>query len=213
MPLTHLKELYDEVLPHLPGITLPFAMHHIRLAAMEFCSKTRAWNFISDPLNIVAGDPLILTESNVNSAEPVAVLQVWYKDAPLGPLDEHGQDGLRTAQADTPYRWSGLPNAVGINLWPTPNASEAGVVKMRIALRPKRTADYIDADIYNQWYPTLADGAKARMFLVPKKPYTDINMARISRAEFLRGVADARWKKAMGYTPAVSAAVPPPFGV
>lgn len=213
MAVVNLESLYDDVLPFTPGATAQIALYYIRLAAREFCTRTRAWNFITDPLDVVAGEALVDSESIVSCAEPVSILQVWYKDADLPPMgDAAYHTGMFTEQA-TPQRWIGMLNAIGITLWPTPATSEDGAIKMRIALRPIRTASQIDADLYAQWHPVIAEGAKARMFLTPKKPYSDATMAKLARAEFMRGVADARWKKESGNTPITMVVRPPPFGV
>lgn len=213
MAIINLTELYDHIMPHVPGVSTPIVNHHLNDIARLFCRKTRAWNFLTDPLDLEAGVAQVDTEALISSAEPVSVLEVWYLDDWLPPLTDETYQYLSRDEQGTPTAWSGLPGAVGVLVVPTPLNAEAGAIKLRIAMRPRVGSLQFDADVYRDWYQVLAAGVKSMLFMSPKKPYTEPTLAKLNWLEFQRGMAEARWRRHEGYTPHHGTVRPPPFGV
>lgn len=134
-------------------------------------------------------------------------IAVYLNDSPLEPLSP---DDLDTEFNNTEYAWSGANWRTDLNL-PTrfyfqnddtialvlaPNAT--GALRVNAALKPTRASTSFPDWVYQRYVETIAHGAKARLMLIPTKPYSDPKLGEWHRAQFNDGIAEAKIRVARG---------------
>lgn len=134
-------------------------------------------------------------------------LRAWLNDnllEPISPDDldnefgesDFGQSRWRTDVA-LPTRWYFADdNTVGL-LQP-PDAG--GNLRIEVALKPTRASTTFPAQVYERSIETIAHGAKARVMMIPRKPYSDAKLAVWHRRQFDDGIADEMITSARGAT-------------
>jgi hypothetical protein len=173
-------EFYDTLLPDLPGCTPTMANVALRHAAREFCSKTLAWNEWRGPQD--TSDASIQYDFDVATTENVVKL--------LGATLA-GNDLKVLAQNDLPLDWQTAPGCrsgiVTIDLrsfFVLPQRAAGLAIKTWIALQPSKKGAGVPDALFDQYEEDICAGAKARLMLSPKKPYSDAGLAGTHRADF-----------------------------
>lgn len=170
------------------------AEQYIRLAAIEFCERTRAWRYIiTAPLEgnneaIIA--PPYATVHEIENA--------YWNDVELQPTqfsDARPEDLIATVDAGTP-RYITQMNPSTVTVLPFAE----GTLRLTVFLKP-RSGSYFGMDagnplrnFYNQvpeflWIQhaeTIARGALARILTIPNQPFTDPQRAGECLAYFER---------------------------
>ena len=136
-------------------------------------------------------------------------LTAWLNDSTIEPISP---DDLETEFNNTEFGWVGANWRTDVNLptrWYLPDDTTVGLLlapsaggnlRINVALKPTRASTTFPSWIYEKYLEIIAHGAKARLMFVPKKPYTDIELARYHQAKFDEGIANARITVATGNT-------------
>lgn len=137
------------------------------------------------------------------------ILKAWLNDSPLDPISP---DDLDTEWNNTEFAWVGANWRTDLNL-PTrfymENETTVGLVlapdsdgnlRLKAALKPTRDATTLPTWMYERYVETIAHGAKMRIMLIPKKPYSDATMGAYHRDMFNAEVSAARIRTARGNT-------------
>lgn len=137
-------------------------------------------------------------------------LKAWLNDSPIECLSP---DDIDTEFNNTDFNWIGTNWRTDINL-PTrwfiesgdtniqlamPPAT-TGNLRVLVAMKPTRASTTFPTFIYERYIETIAHGAKAKLMMSPKKPYTDKEMGKYHEAMFNGEVAEARIRAARGTT-------------
>lgn len=136
-------------------------------------------------------------------------VEAWLNDTPIAPIST---DDLDTEFNGTNFPWIGtnwrtdigLPTSfylqddgtVGLAL----PSDTTGNLRINAALKPTRASTSFPTWIYERYVETIAHGAKGRIMKIPKKPYTDMNMAAYHDKEFAALIGDARIRTARAAT-------------
>lgn len=190
-----IEDFHRLVLPYASECPYPMVCQSIRLAAIEFCERTRCWRYVTnrtlsrDTAAIVA--PSFATIFEIEKAS-------WEDGTDLQPTQfsdvEAGADLL--LETGTPqYVTQNAPNSVTVIPF------MAGVLTLSLFLKPKAVAD--DNGIYDnddedinvlpdflfvQHGESIAAGALARILALPHQPYTDLAKAGGYNAIFNRAM-------------------------
>ena len=136
-------------------------------------------------------------------------LFAWLNDNPIDPIS---QDDLDTEFNNTTFGWVGVNWRTDVNL-PTrwymsddgtvgllmpPNA--AGNLRIQAALKPTRASTTFPTLLYERYVETIAHGAKAKLMLSPKKPYSDAQLGAYHQTQFDALIGEARIRVARGNT-------------
>lgn len=186
--------LYDEVLIDVPGVPQNVALNAIRNAAIEFCDRTLCWVVDADPISSVAGQSIYQFEPE-NGSEVAGVIQAYYNSVRIDPMtaDQLGNEYSR----DPWNEQTGVPRYYLIEqpdefvLVPIPDESVDSGIKMRVSLKPTRTASGMERWVIDKYFDTLAHGAKAMLCAMHKKPWTDPGQANFHTGRFERGIIAA----------------------
>ena len=75
-----------------------------------------------------------------------------------------------------------------------------GNLRIEVALKPTRASTTFPAQVYERSIETIAHGAKARIMIVPRKPYTDLKLAAWHSRQFDDGISGEMISSARGVT-------------
>lgn len=187
-------DFLDDVLPHLAADpSEPVTLAAIKRAAIEFCRESWIWHYLPDPQNVRAGVADYDLEPP-SGADIAAVIDVQLANVPLTPK------ALEWLNVNFPG-WRVTPAAVKhytqldtdqVILAPLPADNISQGLAMTVALQPSQGATGLPKWIANQYLYAIAEGAIARLMLMPGKPWTDQNTGSAYRARFEAAIANAR---------------------
>lgn len=190
---------YSKVVPDVPGCPLPMIERALSEAIKEFCMKTYYWqeDYSED---IVAGTPdyeITLADAALQIAE-ILWLDFTSTGGTPRPIEHKTPTQLRiispTWASDTASEPSYYFNTDErtIRLWPSPTENVTAGLTGKLAVFPQYTTAYVHEGLYYTHDDDIASGAKARLMMIPKKPYSDPTMAVFHRKTFLRAIAETR---------------------
>lgn len=136
-------------------------------------------------------------------------LMAWLNDAPIDPISP---DDVDNEFNNTTFGWVGVNWRTDVNLptrWYIENETtvtllmppaSTGNLRILAALKPTRASTTFPQWIYERHIETIAHGAKARIMMVPKKPYTDLKLGAYHLEQFNGLMGEARIRSARGNT-------------
>ena len=178
-------EFYDTLLPEVPGCNPAMADIALRHAAREFCERTRAWDEWRGPQLTVATS--IQYDFDIGKSEEVVKL--------LGATLA-GCDLEVLSVNDLPNNWQTYPGCTrGIltqdrrTFYVIPQR-EAGIeIRTRVALKPSNKGTGVSDELFAHYLDDICVGARARLHMSMKKPYSDAGMAGVCRSDFEQRMA------------------------
>jgi len=162
----------------------------IRDAAREFCARSRVWVIVSDTADLYAGEEVygLRPPSGVDFCD---VLTVRHKGRRIEVRTPEQWRALGYASADTPQYFTVTEPGL-VRLYPVPNEDQAGVLLVEVVAQPSVKSTQAPAFLLNRYGSIIAQGALARLLLIPDRPWTDMNSAVVSQRLFEDGIAGAR---------------------
>lgn len=188
-------DLYDYVLPYLPGAEQGIVDFHIRRALREFLKRTAIWRQVIE-FNTTAGVAtysLQPTEGVVSSVMDVRVDGRYAPPVPEDRRDPYVAPGV-------PSGWYNLLPQV-ITLYPQP----LGVVPVRVeailTLPVDDTVRTFPDHVRDEHAESIAAGAVSGMMLMPGKPWSKAESAAVYGRIFGSAIRDTRGKLRDGGQP------------
>lgn len=163
----------DDIAPSMNGAEIPFIIRQIREAAIMFCDASWAWTLDALPINIIANDATYALVSPINHAEITKVIHAYVDGEEICNTSwtqlsrEHSKHATKTGSVKSFVQ----DYVEQVRLFPIPDA--AGVLTYKVALRPSRIAAGMDGSVGKRYFDAISDGAKARMYEIPNKPWSD----------------------------------------
>jgi hypothetical protein len=203
---TNFTVLYDDVMPVIPGAPLVLAQQEIRAAAIEFFARSLTHQAAMTPVASVIGQADYTIVNPIANTVIEQVLEVTYNGGAPLRFARRVRD-LVSAYGPT---WSTLsavapdyvlvnPQCTSVKLIKKPSTVIAGAIAIYAVLKPTHAATSIsDDDLYQQHRLVISEGAKARLFAMPKKPWTNLELANRCLALFNDGVEAARVRTMAG---------------
>ena len=197
MALVTVSTLVQDVLSDIPEVPAFVAARQYVRAARELCEEGRVWRE-DISVDVEVGSPAInLVTLFPASTELVDIISVKPADGstPVTPktqawLDINWTDWRdQTALKATHYTQE---NSDSLRFVPAPAEDVTDAYTVRVALKPAADAESIDDLVSNKYSELLISGAKAHLFMTPRKPWTDLQLAQYHRANFLSGLPKAR---------------------
>jgi len=136
-------------------------------------------------------------------------LNAWLNDNPIDPIS---QDDLDNEFNNTSFGWVGVNWRTDVNLpsrWYMPDDNTVGLVlapsaggalRIQAALKPTRASTTFPEWIYERYIETIAHGAKARIQMIPKKPYSDLKTGAWHLDQFNGFIGEAMIRTARANT-------------
>ena len=192
-----LTELVKDVQVIVPEVPKFVAERQLLRALRDFAEETRAWRVdiqvgttastaTTDITSLLpTGTELVDIISMKNSAGGAPVEPVTYAYLDENVSDWRGQEALNA-------NWFVLEDNNVIRFVYTPSATEANKYYVRAAVKPLLTATAIDDRVVNKYDEVLVDGALGRLLAMPRKPWTDFQLAEYHFVQFESAKAAAR---------------------
>lgn len=191
-PDTPLSAFLPYVLPHAMMVPEPVAEFNLRLAAIEFCEKTRCWRHAvsvavsSNNQTLVAPDFTTIHEFEEATHDGRLLTPTQYTSLPPQVLSGELVEGLPVWISQTE------PGLVTIFPYAT------GTLRMTVFLKPRHGTQFgadatnplrdalniVPAFMLSQHAEALAHGALKRILAVPGKPWSDPGRAMYHKTEF-----------------------------
>lgn len=216
--MADLSDFLPHVLPWVSGCPDPVAEAQIRNAMAEFCAYTKVWR------HVVRGLPATTSQRIVIPVPPGVVVHdiegAWLDGRPLAPvpyhdLDSHDLDDLGgVPQGFTQVR----PGEIALVPRGTGTLRLSLILKPSLHPRGKNTIAYsvFSPDVFDGTYEedqvpvpgtfvvpdfimeqhgqAIGDGALARIKMMPRQPWSDVQQAAIHRAAF-EAAMKASWSR------------------
>lgn len=188
-------DFYDYLLPDVPGCPLGMADLQLRLAAREFCDKTLVWVEWLDDVTTVA-DVLEYDFDLTPQQEVIQLQRATIDDKHLPVLSERDIPSNWRVSASMDRSIFTLDKKV---FYVVPAQSAGLAVATQCALKPSQAAIGVEDFIYEQYADVIAAGAKAKLMLSPKKPYTDGTLAAFHGGKFDSKCSEIAWQVAKSH--------------
>lgn len=181
-------------IPELPSFV---AERQLLRAARLFCEDSRTWRVnisLSVTTTVATIDVTALLPANTELVEIISVKNTG-GGAPVEPrtyvwLDKNTSNWRE--ETDRNAKWYLLDGNNAIRLVPTPTTTIAALYDVRVAVKPLLSATQIDDVVLNKYDEVLVHGALARLYLMPRKPWTDANLAQYHEGLFRMAIPPAR---------------------
>lgn len=189
------EALLPYLLPDVPGVPDFTATQALRLASIEFCVNTHAWDAILDPIALEDG----VNEYQVD-AEPgariVAVKDVWLQDRQLTPktIEEISLliPNWQSAQSAIPTFYTATSDLDYIQVYPIPIQPGGAAMTIRVVYAPSLSGTSIPDALATRYLEVLLSGAKARLMVSPGKGWSNPQLAAYHQTRFDSGVNSAK---------------------
>lgn len=195
------EQWYDEVVPDVPGAGLPLIKNAIKNAAIEFCQRTRVYRIEHPAISAVEDDG----EYDWAPGAGLKVVRaeiVWYEGKQLDPVTPADLQALYpqwTEETGPPvYFVQEMPET--LVLVPKPNADAADAITARVSVKPSRAATSISDQLYELYLEQIAAGAKARLFAMQSKPWSNPQGAQRESGLFEDAIAQANLDAFRGHS-------------
>ncbi|MFN5350883.1 MAG: hypothetical protein ACK5A0_15350 [Polaromonas sp.] len=185
------SDFYDNLLPDVPDCNPAMADIALRHAAREFFEKTRVWDELRGPVVTTANTIEYTFTTDTAQEDVVKLLGGTLEDLPLNILSVNN---LQSNWQTSISRISGLMTQDRKSFYLLPARTAGLNIKTRIALKPCLVATGIPDEFFNQFVEEICMGAKARLMLSPKKPYTDLSLGAANRQMFEDKIAETARK-------------------
>jgi len=194
--------LIPDVRVHIPEIPVFVASRELIRAAREFCEMTRAWRVdisIGVTASVATVDLTSLLPATTELVDIISIKNIL-GGQPVVPRTQAWLDTnltqWRTLEDLNANYYVQSGNNV-IRFVYTPSTTIANKYYARVAVKPLiATTTTIDDVIVNKYDEVLVHGALARLFVIPRKPWTDPNYATFHKHLFDQSIGPARTEAA-----------------
>jgi len=187
-----LTEFLPYVLPHAPGAPDFVAEKYLRMAAIEFCERTRCWRKITE-MDITTSNTRALVapyHAAIHQIEFASFSSPTHPKSPLTPTQYSDISDRYHPEMEQggPPRYITQVNPNEVSVFPM----APGTLEVSLFLKPRMGQDFatnaVDdpmQDTFNvvpdflltQWGEIIASGALSKLLTQPQKRWTDPNMA------------------------------------
>jgi hypothetical protein len=193
MSTTKYTDLLDEVMPELPGAQTALVTNQIRNAVIAFCGGSDIWRAWLDPIDVVAAQNTYDVTVDAGT-DLVRLLSLKFDGFLLTPRSEDALDAWRPrwrTEERRPEHYMQQDQDT-VTLACVPPCSLAGGLLLSVSMQPDRNSKGFPGWIYSQYWEGITAGAKARMMLMPGKPWSNPKQAILYAQMFENETAAAR---------------------
>lgn len=185
--------------------------HELRRAAQSFFRASYAWKVNENPVSVAAGAEQVSLALASADQELVRVDAAWWDNKPLEPttldaLNAEFHDAWQT-HTGAPERFLEL-EAGQLRLFPKPLAASTIGLRVQLSVQPSEASAGLPDALALRYRDEIHVGAKARLMLIPGRPWTNPELAAAYGAAFSSLINQAHAKAARGNVRARIAARP-----
>lgn len=160
-------------LHEVQGCTYLTAANALRMAAQEFCERTKCWRATMGAVAMATGTS-VYDFGLASDRALVKLLSAKLAGQDIALLLHDQLDGCTPGICAL----DGSQFAVQ----PVPLTGQSMVIKA--VLKPSNAATGVEDDLFSQYAEAIAKGAKARLFAMANQPFSNPGAAIAARAEF-----------------------------
>lgn len=167
---------FPDLLPLVPGVPNVQAAHELRRAAQVFFEQSKAWKVIEPARPVTAGTVSISAAPSDAQQELSEVLSVKYDGK---SLNVETMESIEAAYGPDWGSHTGTPVAYfqltpgEITFYPTPADDAITGVVLTLVVKPSDAATGLPDDMAVKYRDAMHVGAKARLMLIPGKPWSN----------------------------------------
>lgn len=220
--MTLYADLVNEILESCDQSVEPQVARVVRNTVVEFCEFTKALQVTLDPITIQPNIPLyvVIPPANrqiveimwgqINDRKPLYLwsedqLDLYWKEqsAELANIRYLWNNFDSCSDTDWRQLTSDFPpiayidrstNDYRLRLVGIPTTLIANGLTVKVSVKPSRNSTTVDDWLIEDNYLSLLDGVKSKMFAIPKKPWTDAQLALYHRNLFEEAKNKVRMK-------------------
>jgi hypothetical protein len=204
---------YPEINPDIPKVPLYALREAVLAAAIRFCEKSHLWMITLDDIDVVADTAdYTLTVPAEQYAEIVVVDNVKYRADgeeetafrtvdPIGEVqeDRNRNGGWRAYETSGGFEYYVDPvSKTTLTLVGVPTESSTDGLRVRVVVKPLRTATVLPDFLYNEWREAIGCGAKANLFGRRGMAWYDPNERDKHEYDFRNACGNAKQRRATG---------------
>lgn len=184
-----------DMLPVTPGAVPKVRKRALVLACREFFERSTAWRVTVGPRKLVANKKHYYMSPYDAYANVVQVFDVELNGVPLRKFTRRpaGQEPTGTQ----PFAYY-MESPDQIRLWPLSPLTVEEALTFHVALAPKQTVTHLPRIAATHFYDAIFDGAVARLYSQPAKPYTDVTRAQYHLNRFQSAIGSYAGKAKQG---------------
>tara|TARA_X000001382_G_scaffold5992_1_gene4869 strand:+ start:6638 stop:7321 length:684 start_codon:yes stop_codon:yes gene_type:complete len=186
------ESFLPEIIASAPGCPDTLIERHVRSAVIDMCEKTDIYQVELDPVTAIANTH----EYDLEPPKGTVVHRIRHVLFDGNPLEPTTSTLLE--QRNPKWRTdSGTPEYFikeGQSLFwlvPTPSATQASAIILRVVLKPTRTSTACDDYIMNDFHDVIVNGTLTRLLRMPGQDWTDYNAANIYNTLYMQGLVEA----------------------
>lgn len=181
----------SRLLPSVPACSEPLARLHLMDSAINFCTKSCVLKEVLTDITTVAGtDSYTLTLPSTEH-ELVRVLSVTVDDIPIQAVFSEDVPRVRSSDGSpSQFYTTRQDSQLQLVLNPVPDGEYT--ISVTVALKPSRSANTVDDDLYEYWVDSIVDGALATIAKIPNQPFTDYALSSVAQASANDGAMKAK---------------------
>lgn len=181
--MSAIDKFLPDVRPFAPGVPDVTAYKHIRLAAIEFCERTRLWRF-EDSYTVTPSDcEQILTPAGSVLHD---IENVSFDGRDLRRVGTRDLDRLRPGWSAEDVTITAMPEFVTqidqgtIRIVP----ADTGTLYLRLRLKPSQDAMDLPDFLAAEYRECIGWGALGRLLMIPGQSYTNPDLAAFYMQRF-----------------------------
>lgn len=187
------------------GVPSPTLQFFLRQAAIKFCTDTHV---INKMLSISVESSDIDTDLHDSVDLDISEYSASMQPITLMRLNINGRD-WDVHYSDIQTTISDAENVLGASVkyftFPDDNTirifgMEACDLTVQVALKPTQTATTVEDKLFNDWIDPIVADAKARLFALSNKSWSDLTAAAHNSTLYRRGVSTAKAKVRKGFS-------------
>lgn len=175
----------DTILGRLTGAVPDMVKTEVTNTLRDFFVRSTVWR--ADLfLFVTKGVALYDLKGLVAGGKPAFVHEVYYDERPLQPVADIPWD--RNVTADPRQYWSPEPGL--LRLSPIPQRTEDDKLRLSMSLQPSgcQVPEYIK----DQFFEGILSGAVAKLYMHPRRPYSNPSLGERNRLSYERQIVRAR---------------------
>lgn len=197
--MTAYANMLNNVAIAAPMCPQPLMLNAMQRAAQDFFTRSRAWHVQLDDLYVTPKLRDIDVE-HPTGARIVSMLNAEFGGNPLTvktsrQLDDLVPEWKSTAVGDPKYITQLSTELIRL----APHPETKGRLSIEAALAPTLTATSIPDELAAEYQTALEHGTSAILLAVPKKDWTDGNLAMYHSAQFEKAITDAFTRQSLGF--------------
>lgn len=163
----------------------------LRRSVIKFCEKSHYWQEECEPITVVAGTQTYDLEFSDESKQIVSVMHV-------ADDEEIKYERCETGEVSRGY-WQGTPTT--IDIYPDDELGDR-VITVIAAIRPALFENEfkVSKPLIADYRDAIVAGAKALLYVIPNKPWMNLQLAQINQSTFDAIAEDALLTQARGYS-------------